>query len=467
MKRSELALTAIKPPLDYFNLILAAIVAYILRYQPFTQKIRPVVFDLPFSDYISIALPIAIGWIVIFVISGLYTVGGFKSLREELARVFVACSAGLALVLAVMVFTRFLFDSRFIILTSWILAFIFVSFGRIILQIIKKQSYKLGIGVHRLALIGDSKIAQLLNDEFTSRPTLGYRVVYRAEEFSDTVQSELFELKKKDGIDELIQIRPNMCGQRTIDLINFAEENHFDFKYTADLLGAHLINLEVSTYAGLPIIEVKRTPLDGWGRIHKRIFDIIVSLILIILFSPVMLITALAVKLTSPGPILFKYKRIGQNGKAFTYFKFRSMIDKAHELRFDENFVSQHDNLRAGSPMMKFANDPRITPVGRFIRRFSIDELTELFLVFGGKMSLVGPRPHEVEEVEKYKHHHKKVLTIKPGMSGLAQISGRSDLNFEDEVKLDIYYIENWSLGLDLQILFKTPMAVLRRRNAE
>lgn len=467
MKKSELALTAIKPPFDYFSLILAAIVAYLLRYQPYAQKIRPVIFDLPFGDYISISIPIAFGWILIFAISGLYSVLGFKSLREELARVFVACSAGLALVLAVMVFTRFLFDSRFIILTSWLLAIIFVSFDRIILQIIKKQSYKFGIGVHRLGLIGDDKVAKILIEEFTSRPTLGYRVVYQAPEFTDEVKTELFALKKKDGIDELIQIRPNMCGQKTVDLISFAEENHLDFKYTADLLGTHLINLEVNTYAGLPIIEVKRTPLDGWGRIHKRIFDIVVSSLLIILCSPIMLLTALAVKLTSQGPVFFKYKRIGQYGKPFTYFKFRSMINNAHQLRFDQDFISQQKNLRENSPMMKFANDPRITPVGRFIRRFSIDELTELFLVFIGKMSLVGPRPHEVEEVEKYERHHKKVLNIKPGMSGLAQISGRSDLDFEDEVKLDTYYIENWSLGLDLQILFKTPMAVLRRRKAE
>lgn len=124
-------------------------------------------------------------------------------------------------------------------------------------------------------------------------------------------------------------------------------------------------------------------------------------------------------------------------------------------------------NQRGDGPMVKIANDPRVTRVGRFIRRFSIDELPELFMVFVGKMSLVGPRPHLPEEVEKYQRHHKKALTIKPGITGLAQISGRSDLSFEDEVKLDAYYIENWSLWLDLVILIKTPMAVLRPRKAE
>jgi len=139
------------------------------------------------------------------------------------------------------------------------------------------------------------------------------------------------------------------------------------------------------------------------------------------------------------------------------------MIPGTDEMRYNE---LAEQNIRSG-PMVKIIDDPRVTRIGKFIRRFSIDELPELFLVFKGDMSLVGPRPHLPEEVAKYEHHHKKVLTIKPGISGLAQISGRSDLNFEDEVKLDTYYIENWSLLLDLSILLRTPFAVLRPRRAE
>jgi lipopolysaccharide/colanic/teichoic acid biosynthesis glycosyltransferase len=124
-------------------------------------------------------------------------------------------------------------------------------------------------------------------------------------------------------------------------------------------------------------------------------------------------------------------------------------------------------NIREGGPLVKIKDDPRITRVGKFIRRFSIDELPELFLAFSGKMSLVGPRPHLPEEVAKYERHHKKVLTLKPGITGLAQISGRSDLSFEEEVRLDTYYIENWSFLLDLTILLRTPLAVLKGRKAE
>jgi lipopolysaccharide/colanic/teichoic acid biosynthesis glycosyltransferase len=156
--------------------------------------------------------------------------------------------------------------------------------------------------------------------------------------------------------------------------------------------------------------------------------------------------------------------RVGEGGKPFNYFKFRSMIPYSDSMRYNE--LAQK-NVRTDGPMVKIKDDPRVTKVGRFIRRWSIDELPELFLVFAGKMSLVGPRPHLPEEVAKYENHHKKSLTIKPGITGLAQISGRSDLLFEEEVKLDVYYIENWNLLLDLSILLKTPWAVIRSRDAQ
>jgi len=152
---------------------------------------------------------------------------------------------------------------------------------------------------------------------------------------------------------------------------------------------------------------------------------------------------------------------IVQTGKKYRPPRIKLNRDRCRDHHRTKN------NLRKGTPMVKIKNDPRVTAVGKFIRRFSIDELAEFFLVFIGKMSLVGPRPHLPEEVAKYKKHHKRVLKIKPGISGLAQISGRSDLDFEEEVRLDTYYIENWSPRLDLWILLKTPMAVLKKRKAE
>ncbi|MCK5320443.1 sugar transferase, partial [Candidatus Parcubacteria bacterium] len=234
---------------------------------------------------------------------------------------------------------------------------------------------------------------------------------------------------------------------------------------------AKVLKTEVNEIAGIPIVEVKKTPLDGWGRIVKRILDLIGSSVLIIILSPILILTAIIIKIDSRGPVFFSRKdddsllyRVGQGGNLFHYFKFRSMVKKCDNLRYSE---LAGRNTRDDGPMIKIKDDPRVTGFGKFIRRFSIDELPELFLVFTGKMSLVGPRPHLPEEVARYEHHHKKVLTIKPGMTGMAQISGRSDLSFEEEVKLDTYYIENWSILLDLSIFLRTPLAVFKSRLAE
>lgn len=466
MKRSELIFSAITVPLDYLAIILAAVAAYFLRYLPAIQQIRPVVFNLSFPDYLPIAGTVAIGWVGVFGLTGLYAMGGTKKITTELTKIFIACSAALALILAVMVFSRYLFDSRFIILASWGLTVVFVSADRLVVRLIQRLAFKSGVGVHRVVIIGNGPVAQSLIDEFRTRPMLGYRVVVRHDAFDQPTAATLTEMVAADTFDEVIQVNPNLPASQTAELVNFVNEHHLTFKYTADLLGTRLTNLEVSTVAGTPVVEVKKTRLDGWGRIYKRTFDFVAALAALVFTLPLMLIIGLCIKLDSAGPIFFTYRRIGQFGQPFAYFKFRSMVKDAHRYRFDTQFLAKHQNLRAGSPMLKFKDDPRITRVGRFLRRWSLDELPEFFLVLLGKMSVVGPRPHEVEEVQRYQRHHRKLLTIKPGVTGLAQVSGRSDLDFEQEAQLDTAYIENWSLGLDLQIILKTPLAIVRRRNA-
>ena len=226
--------------------------------------------------------------------------------------------------------------------------------------------------------------------------------------------------------------------------------------------------------AGVPLVEIKTTPLEGWGRIAKRIFDVFISLLLILFFSPLLIIFAVLIKLESHGPVIYKNERVSKEG-IFNLFKFRSMYlqycigpeYQNNQTAFDfERELIQRQNTKEG-PVYKIRNDPRLTKLGKFIRRWSIDELPQLVNVLFGTVSLVGPRPHQPREVALYQRHHKKVLAIKPGITGLAQISGRSDLSFEEEVKLDTYYLENWSLWFDLVIILKTPIAILKKRRAE
>ena len=475
MKKIELLFAFLLVPLDYLMLILAGLSAYYIRFADFTRAIRPVSFNLDIEQFLFILAPVAIGWILIFALAGLYsTKNGLQKFFQEIYKIFLSCSAGFMFIAVAVFMSRELFDSRFIVLAFFVLAIIYITVMRAFVRYVRKMLFRAGIGSHRVVLIGSSKTADILMNLFSVNKKIGYRVIKRVRGFNFDSAEEILKLVNNGEIDEIIQADPSVNSQEMMNIYDFTDEHHITFKYAADLFDAKAVKTEMTDIAGIPIVEIKKTPLDGWGRIVKRIFDIIVSGSLIILLSPVLIITALLIKITTEGPVFFSRKddgsfcyRVGQGGRSFRYFKFRSMVKDAHKLRQDPAFLKKVENLRAGTPMMKFKDDPRITLIGRFIRRWSIDELPELFLVFRGDMSLVGPRPHLPEEVAKYERHHKKVLTIKPGITGMAQVSGRSDLSFDDEVKLDTYYIENWSLAIDIAILLKTPMAVLKIRNAD
>lgn len=471
LKKAQLLFKTILVPVDFLIVMAAGLSAYYLRFSEYSVGIRPVIFNLTLDSYIWSLLLISLIMIPVFFLSGLYNTSKSSNLAKEIARIILACSTGLALIAIMIFFKRELFDSRFIVLAGWVLSMLYLIIVHSFLRWLQKKLHAQGFGVSKIILVGNSKTADNLIAEFSSNPYSGYEVVRRVRDFSLETSQEMSEFIKDREIDEIIQTDPNLSKAETLRLYDFANDNHITFKYVADLLEIKVLRHEVAEIIGIPLVEVKRTTLEGWGRVAKRIFDIIGSLILIVLFSPIFIITAIAIKLNSNGPVFFSRRddgslltRVGENGIPFHYFKFRSMIDKVDSMRYNE---LADRNIRSDGPMVKIKDDPRVTSVGRIIRRFSIDELPELFLVLMGRMSLVGPRPHLPEEVAKYEHHHKKTLTIKPGITGLAQVSGRSDLLFEEEVKLDVYYIENWSLLLDFSILLKTPFAVLKHREAE
>jgi len=193
----------------------------------------------------------------------------------------------------------------------------------------------------------------------------------------------------------------------------------------------------------------------------KRTADVLGSILALVIFSPILLVIAFAIKWETDGPVLVRLRRVSQN-KEFYLLKFRSMVKNAEELK---PFLKEW-NERNDGPLFKIKNDPRVTVVGKFIRRYRLDELPQFVNVLKGDISLVGPRPHQPDEIAKYEKHHKKVLSIKAGVTGLAQVSGSSDLPFEEEVSLDSFYIENWSLIQDIKILLKTGVKMLLDRSA-
>ncbi|MCF6508458.1 sugar transferase [Blastococcus sp. MG754426] len=220
--------------------------------------------------------------------------------------------------------------------------------------------------------------------------------------------------------------------------------------------------VRIRPVAGLPLMHVERPEFTGHRRIVKNVFDRSAALFGILLISPVLVVLALAVKLTSRGPVFYKHERIGQGGQPFEVYKFRSMVPDADKL-VDTLFEESNEG---NDVQFKMKRDPRVTRVGAVMRRYSLDELPQLFNVLNGSMSLVGPRPHVTREVEQYGFDMRRRLLVKPGITGLWQVSGRSDLSWDDSVRIDVRYVENWTLSFDLMILWKTVGAVLRGSGA-
>jgi len=458
-------------PVDFFLLLVAATSAYALRFTNWALALKPVLFTFSLSEFLGVVYPVALGWIVVFMFFGLYSTDPNRKLGKDIIRIMFACSVGLAGIAVYVMFAQQIFDSRFLALAGWAFAMVYVIGGRIFMRGLKGFMYKMGIGQRRVVVIGEDVHRQNFVDACAHHPGLGYNVVATFATITKTV----FDTLDTTSFDEVIVLSPKAEKKETLSLLAYCNRRHKTFKYSADLFATFAANMSVYPIAGVPMIELRRTKLDGWWRVIKRVFDIVGSILLIIISSPFTLLTALIILIETGRPILYKNLRVGIRGKEFFTLKFRSMYkedstgpqfgDAGKKAEEREKELVKTQNSKQG-PIYKIANDPRVTPFGRCIRRWSIDELPQFFNVFRGDMSLVGPRPHQPREVEQYQDEYPIVFTLKPGITGLAQISGRSDLPFEEEMKLDILYTERWSLFLDLIILLKTPFVLFKKRKA-
>jgi exopolysaccharide biosynthesis polyprenyl glycosylphosphotransferase len=472
MKRSELFFSAIRVPVDYGMIVLAALAAFTIRDLPETRAF----FELgrigrvfSFDEYFMIALSVAPFFLLIYAFEGLYDIRATRRFWQEAHKVFSATTIALVVLIIAIFLKREWFSSRFIILLAWSLSVVFVVLGRYLIHSIQRWLLVArGTGVHRVLLIGRNGALERLKRTFSEKPRLGYRL---SASMGTVSIREIKEIRKQEGVDEIIVCDPSIPDEEQTKLLDYCQVNNIAYKYLPTTLQTS--RFSVRMFEGEPFIEAEHTPLDGWGKILKRAFDMVGSLVLLILFSPVMILVAILIKIEDPlGPIIYKNKRIGEDGKEFFVYKFRYMkweycitkenpnFEKA--LAFEQELIAER-NVR-DSVLYKIKDDPRKMRVGAFIERYSIDELPQFFNVLLGSMSLVGPRPHQAREVEKYKEYHRRLLTVKPGITGMAQVSGRSDLAFEDEYKLDVFYIENWSIFLDITLCFKTLRVLLRRR---
>lgn len=463
MKKSELFFTFVLIPVDILMVASSFIIAYYLR---FGLDSNGILSTIPIYQYINFSFTIIPIWIVIFVLNGLYNINLDRGLFNISRKVFVSNSVAILFLALGIFFAKTMFFSRLILIFIWLLSIILIMLGRIVIKIIRLNLMQFGIGRRNVLLVGDNLVSEFVAFEIKKNRGLGLKIigVINGDHANRGNLKQVGTLKdigavvKKYKIDEIILADAKLSRTKTAELIQFCTNSNLTFKFIPDILALISSNTIASTIGSMPVLELKTIALDGWGRIVKRIFDIVGSMILIIVFSPVFLITAIGVKISSPnGPVLFLQKRVGRAG-TFNFLKFRTMKPDAHKQH--RRYIKKYGN------MFKLKDDPRIYPLGKFLRKYSIDELPQFFNVLRGEMSLIGPRPPMQEEVLHYNEWQNRRLGIKPGITGLWQVSGRSNVDFDEWVRLDIYYIENWSMWLDIVILFKTVGAVFRGRGA-
>lgn len=328
----------------------------------------------------------------------------------------------------------------------------------------------------KVLLVGSEPSVLHIAGELARSPEAGYRVLGAAVSSGRVGTLPGSDIRSYGGFDDL-QAALEHSGADTVVITSADDlppERVRELSWTLEPGRQHLVvapsltdiggpRIHTRPVQGLPLIHVETPTYEGRKLYAKRAFDVVGSIVLLAALSPLLLVLALAVKLTSSGPVLFRQERVGLNGRPFMMIKFRSMVADAED-RLQE--LSALDRAEGNDVLFKMRVDPRVTPIGRIIRRFSLDELTQLFNVLAGTMSLVGPRPPLEREVQRYDAHVHRRFLVKPGITGLWQVSGRSDLSWSDSVRLDLFYVENWSTAGDLVILWRTANAVIRSRGA-
>jgi exopolysaccharide biosynthesis polyprenyl glycosylphosphotransferase len=429
--------------------------------------------DAEFPVYLGFSILITLGWLLCLQVVGAYELRGVSTGTRECQRVLRAAMnlAGSSAIIAYL--THMLVARTFIAIVIPVGA---------VLQILARFAVRKGVYARRtrgewtsaILAVGTSESVRHLVEVTQRNPFAGLVVigacVEDAERSSEVAPGVpvLGDVSHAAAIAEqisadIVAVAGSGLGPRRIRELGWElEGTGRNMVMAPGLTEVAGPRVHVSPVEGLPLMWVDQPQFTGLAQLAKRGMDIVGSGLLVILGAPVLLLIWLLVRLTSSGPAVYRSVRMGVNGKLITVYKFRSMYSDAEHRRSGLLSLNEVE----GGVLFKMRADPRITPFGRLLRKFSLDELPQLLNVLGGSMSLVGPRPPLPDEVERYHNHVHRRMLVKPGMTGLWQVSGRSDLSWEEAVRLDLYYVENWSLGLDVAIILRTIWAVLRSRGA-
>lgn len=391
------------------------------------------------------------------------------TIYEESIKVIKALSYSILIAIGIAFLLKMNDYSRFVIILFWLSSVVSSIILRGLRRIIVYSLLKKGFLTRNVLIIGAGQVGQMISSELQKKMGIGLNIVGFLDDHKKGEVNQHFILGQFKDINKVIYNYPideiiiTIPTERQLinDFINKYRKFNFTIKIVPEMFNLVSKTIEVTHNNNIPFITLIKTPMRGSAFLIKRTADFILASIGVLVLIPLFLIISILIKSDSKGPILYKQKRVGKDGNLFNMYKFRSMIINADELK--KNLERQN---QVKGPAFKIKEDPRVTKIGKFLRKYSIDELPQLFNVLRGEMSLIGPRPPIPSEVDRYNDLDWRRLEVVPGITGLWQVSGRSDLSFEQWVNLDIYYIENWSLWMDIKILIKTIPVVIKGEGA-
>jgi exopolysaccharide biosynthesis polyprenyl glycosylphosphotransferase len=460
--------------MDVLMVNLAFGVAYYFRFEAtfgfFDQSV-----EVPNEYYRVFVISSSVLWLVIFSLNGLYAQENLLGGTREYSKIYRSSTVGFLLIVIAGFLQASLIIARGWLLMAWVFTFVFASAGRFILRrcvyFLRRQGFFLTPAV----IVGANQEGRWLAEQLQKWETSGLHVVGFVDKkvaVTTPLYNNLSCLGSVEQLGEIIEqykIGEVILASSAISTRDYLMEifkkygisDRVNLRMSSGLYEVISTSLMVSEFAYVPLVYVNKVRLTGTDIFLKTVLDYLVASMALLLASPVLVFIALLIKLTSSGPVFHKRRVMGLNGKQFDALKFRTMVVNGDEV------LKQHPELQEElARNHKLKNDPRITTIGSVLRKFSLDELPQLFNVMKREMSLAGPRMISPEEVAMYKQFDMNLLTVLPGITGLWQVSGRSDISYDERVRLDMYYIRNWSIWLDLQILFQTIPVVFRGRGA-
>jgi exopolysaccharide biosynthesis polyprenyl glycosylphosphotransferase len=421
--------------------------------------------------YVPLQVTLSLTFVAILALRGLYRLPRAASALDDLSSIFTAAGLAVMLLFAGSTFVRYPAESRLTLIFAWATITLLVVLARANWLWMLGLLHQRGIGVARTLVVGDNTVGRMIMQALAGRPHLGFEVEGFLSTDGDSDFGRFRRLGTPDEIERVIHQEriaqvvialPSTSHEAIMRIVNHCRRDGVQFRLVPDLYEVSLGRLDIDTVSGIPLMGMKDLSIKGVNFMVKRVIDVVIALAILVLFAWFFLPLALLIWVEDRGGSpLYGQVRVGRGGRSFTMQKFRSMRPGA-----DQQLSDLLEHNEAEGPIFKMRDDPRRTRIGAFMRRWSVDELPQLWNVVKGDMSLVGPRPATPREVAQYEDWQLHRLDALPGITGLWQVSGRSELGFSEQVLMDITYIENWSIGLDLRILLRTIPAVLTGKGA-